>query len=36
MLRSHTGVMVAWWLARLPHTSRVGGSVPTSAVCGEF
>ncbi|KAK3546198.1 hypothetical protein QTP70_025224, partial [Hemibagrus guttatus] len=27
---------VAWWLARLPHTSRVGGSIPASAVCVEF
>ncbi|KAK3570199.1 hypothetical protein QTP86_016508 [Hemibagrus guttatus] len=26
----------AWWLARLPHTSRVGGLIPTSAVCVEF
>ncbi|KAK3520577.1 hypothetical protein QTP70_027496, partial [Hemibagrus guttatus] len=24
------------WLARLPHTSRVGGSIPASAVCVEF
>ncbi|KAK3574869.1 hypothetical protein QTP86_018333, partial [Hemibagrus guttatus] len=23
------------WLARLPHTSRVGGSIPASAVCVE-
>ncbi|KAK3560259.1 hypothetical protein QTP86_003990 [Hemibagrus guttatus] len=24
---------VAWWLARLPHTSRVGGSIPASTIC---
>ncbi|KAK3513642.1 hypothetical protein QTP70_028823 [Hemibagrus guttatus] len=24
------------WLARLPHTSSVGGSIPASAVCVEF
>ncbi|KAK3555616.1 hypothetical protein QTP86_025639, partial [Hemibagrus guttatus] len=27
---------VAWWLARLPHTSRVGGSIHASAVCVQF
>ncbi|KAK3561349.1 hypothetical protein QTP86_030657, partial [Hemibagrus guttatus] len=26
----------AWWLACLPHTSRVGGSIPASAVGVEF
>ncbi|KAK3563207.1 hypothetical protein QTP86_018261 [Hemibagrus guttatus] len=26
----------ARWLACLPHTSRVGGSIPASAVCVEF
>ncbi|KAK3555855.1 hypothetical protein QTP86_029014 [Hemibagrus guttatus] len=30
------GGTVAWWLARLPHTSRFGGSIPASAVCVEF
>ncbi|KAK3571581.1 hypothetical protein QTP86_014449, partial [Hemibagrus guttatus] len=25
-----------YWLARLPHTSRVGGSILASAVCVEF
>ncbi|KAK3514653.1 hypothetical protein QTP70_021564, partial [Hemibagrus guttatus] len=30
------GGLVTWWLARLPHTSRVGGSIPASAVCVEF
>ncbi|KAK3556842.1 hypothetical protein QTP70_022275, partial [Hemibagrus guttatus] len=29
-------VNAAKWLARLPHTSRVGGSIPASAVCVEF
>ncbi|KAK3523301.1 hypothetical protein QTP86_029522 [Hemibagrus guttatus] len=24
------------WLALFPHTSRVGGSIPASAVCVEF
>ncbi|KAK3562682.1 hypothetical protein QTP86_005302 [Hemibagrus guttatus] len=27
------GGMVAWCLARLPHTSRVGGSISASAMC---
>ncbi|KAK3540634.1 hypothetical protein QTP70_034383, partial [Hemibagrus guttatus] len=27
------GGTVAWWLARLPHTSRVGASIPASAMC---
>ncbi|KAK3564681.1 hypothetical protein QTP86_024810, partial [Hemibagrus guttatus] len=30
------GGTVAWWLARLPHTFRLGVSTPTSAVCVEF
>ncbi|KAK3522151.1 hypothetical protein QTP70_026968 [Hemibagrus guttatus] len=31
-----SGGTVAWWLARLPHTSRVGGSIPASVMCVEF
>lgn len=24
---------MAWWFAHLPHTSRVGGSIPASTIC---